>query len=68
MTHQSEDNFDGTFVLTGDVLAPTPTEIAVVEAEVGDEALTRAVERVQLTVQSSVRQRVDAPKVRDNKA
>jgi hypothetical protein len=55
-------------VLTSDVLAPTPTEIAAVKAKIDDEALTRAVETVRLTLRSSGRQRVDAPKVKENKA
>jgi len=55
-------------VLTSDILAPTLTKIAAVEAEVDDKALTRAVETVRLTLRSSGRQRVDAPKVKENKA
>ena len=55
-------------MLTSDVVAPTLAEIAAVEAEVDDKALTKAVEAVRLTVQSSDRQRVDAPKVKANKA
>jgi hypothetical protein len=67
-THESGENIDGTFVLTADIMAPTPIEIAAVEAEVEDEALTRAIETVRLTVRSSGRQRVDTPKVLANKA
>jgi len=55
IAHDSEENIDGTFVLTADVVAPTPTGIAAVEA-------------VRLTVQSSGRYRVDTPKVLANKA
>jgi hypothetical protein len=55
-------------VLTSDIIAPTATEIAAVEAEVNDEALTRAIETVRSTARSSGRQRMDEPKVKDNKA
>ena len=68
LVHQSDENFDGTFVLTGDVVAPTQVEIMATQAEVGDEAFTQAVETIRQTIRSSGRQRVDAPKVKENKA
>jgi len=61
------DNLDGTFVLTPDIVAPTPEEVAIVEAEVDDEAFTRAISTIKKTVRSSARQKVDTPKVRENK-
>jgi hypothetical protein len=65
--HEESDDTDGAYVLTADIIAPTPTEIAAVEAEVDDEALTRAVETVKSTVRSSGRQRVDVQKIKENK-
>jgi hypothetical protein len=58
---------DGAFVLTPDVLAPTLEEVAAVQAEVDDDALTRAIEAVKSTVRLSGRLRVDSEKVRLNK-
>jgi hypothetical protein len=54
IAHDSEENIDGTFVLTADVVAPTPIEIAAVEA-------------VRLTVRLSGTYRVDTLKVLANK-
>jgi hypothetical protein len=64
--HESDD-IDGAYVLTADVVAPTPEEVAAVEAEVSDKALDRAIEAIKLTVRSSGRQKVDTAKVRANK-
>jgi hypothetical protein len=64
--HESDDS-DGAYVLTHDILAPTLEEIRAVEAEVGDKVLDRAIEAIKLTVRSSGRQRVDTPKVKENK-
>jgi hypothetical protein len=59
---------DGAFVLTPDDFAPTLDEVAAVQAEVDDEALTRAIESVKSTVRSSDRHWVDSKKVLLNKA
>ena len=65
--HDESDNYDGVFVLTADVIAPTAEEVATVRGEIGDEALTRAIETVKQTVRP-MRHRVDSRKVKDNKA
>jgi hypothetical protein len=57
MVHEADDS-DGIFNLTVDDFAPTASEIAVVEAEVNDEAWTKAIETIKKTVRSSGRQRV----------
>jgi hypothetical protein len=62
------DNLNSTFVLTPDILAPTLEEIAVVQADVDNDALTRAIETVKTTVRSSGRHRVETLKVQLNKA
>ena len=59
---------DGAFVLTLDDFAPTLDEVAAVQAEVDDDALTRAIESVKSTLRSSGRHRVDSKKVQLNKA
>ena len=64
--HELDDS-DGVYIFTHDVPAPTLEEIRAVEAEVGDEVLDRAIEAIKLTVRSSSRQRVDTPKVKENK-
>jgi hypothetical protein len=61
------DDIDGAFLLTNDVFAPTATEVGAVQAEVDDDALTRAIETVKSTVRSSGRLRVDTKKVQLNK-
>ena len=58
---------DGTFVLTLKVFAPTAVEIKAVQAEVDDEALSKAIETVKTTVRLSGRVRVDSRKVQLNK-
>jgi hypothetical protein len=63
--HESDD-LDGAFVLTPDVQAPTLEEVAAVEAEVDDDALTKAIEAVKSTVRSSGRLWVDSIKVQLN--
>jgi hypothetical protein len=65
---RESDESNGAFVLTPDILAPTLEEIAVVQAEVDDDALTRAIETVKTTVRSSGRHRVESLKVQLNKA
>ena len=62
------DESDGTFVLTPDVQAPTLDEIAAVQAEVEDDALTKAIKSVKSTMRSSSRRRVNTTKVKENKA
>jgi hypothetical protein len=62
--HESDD---GVFLLTADVPAPTPKEIRAVEAEVSDEALDRAIDTLKKSVRLSSKQRIDTPKVRENK-
>ena len=54
--------------MTPDVLAPTLEEVAAVQAEVDDKALTRTIETVKSTVRLSGRLRVDSKKVQLNKA
>jgi hypothetical protein len=56
----------GPFVLTLDVEAPTLEEVAAVQAEVDDDALTKAIEAVKVTVRTSSRLRVDSKKVQAN--
>jgi transcriptional regulator NrdR family protein len=56
------------FVLTLDVFAPTLEELAAVQAEVDDDALTKAMESVKSTVRLSGRHLVDSKKVQENKA
>ena len=62
------DKLDSTFVLTPNVQAPTLDEIAAVQAEVEDDALTKAIKSVKSTMQSSGRRRVNTTKVKENKA
>ena len=52
--HESNE-LNSAFVLTLDVLAPTLEEIAVIQAEVNDNALTRAIETIKTTVRLSSR-------------
>jgi hypothetical protein len=67
--HQSDDSeLDGVFILTPDIQAPTAEEVAAVQAEVGDDALTKAIEAVKVSVRTSCRTRVDTTKVKANKA
>lgn len=65
--HELDDDGDGAFILTPDVFAPTASEVRAVQAEVDDDALTRAIETVKGTVRSSGRLRVDTKKVQLNK-
>lgn len=66
--HESDNlDLDGAFVLTPDVQAPTAEEVAAVQAEVDDDALTKAIEAVKVSVRTSCRIRVDTPKVKANK-
>jgi hypothetical protein len=46
-------------LLTADVVAPTPEEVAAVEAEVSNKELDRVIEAIKLTVRSSGRPKVD---------
>jgi hypothetical protein len=64
--HESDDT-NGAFVLTSDVFAPTMEELAAVQAEIDDDALTKAIETVKGMVRSSSRLRVDTKKVQLNK-
>ena len=64
----NSDESDGAFVLTPDVFAPTLEEVAAVQAEVDDDALTKAIKSVKCTVRSSGRHRVHSKKVQANKA
>src|SRR5277367_5665418 len=64
----NSDKSDGAFVLTLDVFAPTLEEVAAVQAEVDNDALTKAIESVKSTVRLSGRHRVDSKKVLENKA
>ena len=61
------DNLDSAFVLTPDVLAPTLEEITAVQAEVDNDALTRAIETVKTTVRSGGRHWVESLKAQLNK-
>jgi hypothetical protein len=65
--HESDD-LNGAFVLTPDVQAPTLEEVAAVQAEVDDDALTKAIEAVKVTLRASSRIRVDSAKLKENKA
>lgn len=65
--HES-DKLSSAFILTPDVLAPTLEEVAAVQAEVDDDALTRAIETIKTTVRSSSRHQVGSLKVQLNKA
>ena len=47
--HESDD-LDGAFILTSDIQAPTLEEVAAVQAEVDDDALTKAIEAVKVTL------------------
>jgi hypothetical protein len=49
------DKSNSAFVLTLNVLAPTLEEVAAVQAEVEDNALTKAIEAVRSTVRMSSR-------------
>jgi hypothetical protein len=62
------DDLDGAFVLTPDVQTPTLEEVAAVQAEVDDDALTMAIEAVKVTLRTSSRIRVDSTKLKENKA
>jgi hypothetical protein len=62
------DESDGAFVLTPDIIAPTLEEVAAVQAEVDDDALTKATESVKSIVRLSGRRRVDTQKMLENKA
>jgi hypothetical protein len=61
------DDASGAFILTLNVFAPTPTEVKAVQAEVDDDALTKAIEAIKSTVRLSSRLRVDTLKVQLNK-
>jgi hypothetical protein len=65
--HESDD-LDGAFILTLDIQAPTLEEVAAVQAEVDDDALTKAIEAVKVTVRTSSRIRVHSKKVQENNA
>ena len=43
-------------------------EVAAVQAEVDDDALTKAIETVKVTLRTSSRIRVDSTKLKENKA
>jgi hypothetical protein len=45
-------NFEEGFLLNTDNFAPTASEVAAVEAEVSDTALTKAIESIKKTVRS----------------
>jgi hypothetical protein len=64
----NSDELDGAFVLTLDVFTPTLEELAAVQAEVDNNALTKAIETVKSTVRLSGRLRVHSKKVQENKA
>jgi hypothetical protein len=61
------DELDRAFVLTLNVFAPTAEELAAVQAEVDDDALTKAIETVKSTVRLSGRHWVDSKKVQENR-
>jgi hypothetical protein len=63
----AHDNDDGAFILNAEGFAPTAKELAVVEAEVSDKALTDAIETVRKTVRSG-RYIIPSQKVVLNKA
>jgi len=58
------DESDGASVWTPDVFAPTLEKVAAVQAEVDDDALTKAIEPVKCTVRSSSRHRVHGKRCR----
>jgi hypothetical protein len=64
--HESDES-DRAFVLSLYVFAPTLEEVVAVQAEVDDDALTKAIEAVKSTVRLSGRFRVDTIKVQLNK-
>ena len=61
------DNVNGDFVLTLDLQAPTLEEVAVVEVEVKEDALSQAIKAVKATVRTNNRLRIDSKKVQANK-
>jgi hypothetical protein len=67
--HESNNlDLDRAFVLTLDVQAPTAEEVAAIQAEVDNDALTKAIEAVKVSVRTSCRMRVDSTKAKANKA
>jgi hypothetical protein len=64
---QAHETDDGAFILTPDVIAPTLEEVAVVQAEVDDDALTKAIKAVKSTVRLGGRLRVESQKAQLNK-
>jgi hypothetical protein len=48
----AHDNFEEGFLLNIDDFAPTASEVAAIEAEVGDTALTEAIDSIKKTVRS----------------
>lgn len=50
---QAHETLDGAYQLTPDIFAPTVAELRAVAAEVGDEALTKAITALKETVVSS---------------
>jgi hypothetical protein len=62
------DKSDRAFVLTPDIFVPTLEEVAAVQAEVDNDALTKVIETVKSTIRLSSRYRIDSKKVLENKA
>jgi len=58
---------DNAFVLTPDVLALTLEEITAIQAEVDNDALTKAIETFKTTVRSGRRHQVKSLKAQLNK-
>jgi hypothetical protein len=65
---RESDELNSAFVLTPNILAPTLEEIAVVQAEVDDDALTRAIETIKLLSDQVVGIGFESLKVQLNKA
>ena len=65
-THKSDD-LNGAFVLTLGVEEPTLEGVAAIQVEVDDNALTKAIEAVKVTVRTSSRLWVDSKKAQENK-
>jgi hypothetical protein len=61
------DDAGRAFILNPNVFVPTLIEVRAVQAEVNDDALTKAIEAIKSTVRLSSRLRVDTPKVQLNK-
>jgi len=49
---RAHDNYEEGHILQPDDFAPTASEVAAVEAEVSDTALTKAIEAIKQTVRS----------------